>query len=194
MLPSHTTQSVYHNSAPSCVCHTLASLCGNIPGGMLVFFPSYVAMEATIQRWGGPTSSSEQQYGGRKSIGDGGRGAAFFAAAARKKQTLAKFVFPMVPAQFRSTATDQSSPWQRLLPRRAIVLEPCSTSELSDAISEYKRFIAMPKSSSGAILMGVCRGKISKGVSLFDWNIPLSLAIRDNPTSPLTPHVCLFSD
>ncbi len=28
--------------------------------------------------------------------------------------------------------------------------------------------------------MGVCRGKISEGVSLFDWNIPLSSAIRDN--------------
>jgi len=89
--------------------NTLASLCGNIPGGLLVFFPSYVAMEATIQRWGGPTSSSEQRYGGRKckSIGGGGRGAAFFAAAARKKQTLAKFVFPMVPAQFRSAVADQ---------------------------------------------------------------------------------------
>lgn len=164
--------------------NTLASLCGNIPGGMLVFFPSYVAMEAAIQRWGGPTSSSEQRYGGRKSIGGGGRGAAFFAAAARKKQASAKFVFPMVPAQFRSTAADQSSPWQRLLARKAIVLEPRSTSELSDAISEYKRFIAMPK-SSGAILMGVCRGKISEGVSLFDWNIPFSSAIRDNPSSPL---------
>ena len=34
--------------------NTLASLCGNIPGGMLVFFPSYVAMEAAIQRWEDP--------------------------------------------------------------------------------------------------------------------------------------------
>lgn len=142
--------------------NTLASLCGNIPGGMLVFFPSYVAMEAAVQRWGGP-ASSEQRFGGRKFSG-GGRGAAFFAATARKKQASAKFVFPMIPTQFRST-TDQSSPWQRLLARKAIVLEPRSTSELSDAISEYKRFIAMPK-SSGAILMGVCRGKISEGVSV----------------------------
>jgi regulator of telomere elongation helicase 1 len=145
--------------------NTLASLCGNIPGGMLVFFPSYVAMEAAIQSWGGP-AMSEQRFGGRRSGGGGGgggRGAAFFAATARKKQASVKFVFPMVSAHFRSTA-DQSSPWQRLLSRKAIVLEPRSTSELSDAISEYKRFIAMPK-SSGAILMGVCRGKISEGVS-----------------------------
>jgi regulator of telomere elongation helicase 1 len=172
--------------------NTLASLCGNIPGGMLVFFPSYVAMEAAIQRWGGPASSSEQRYGGRKSIGGGGRGAAFFAAAARKKQASAKFVFPMVPAQFRSTAADQSSPWQRLLARKAIVLEPRSTSELSDAISEYKRFIAMPK-SSGAILMGVCRGKISEGVSLASIGIfPNHRQSEICVSFPLTTHVCLF--
>ena len=147
--------------------NTLASLCGNIPGGVLVFFPSYSAMETSVQSWGGPASSAA--FGGRKSGGSSGaygKGAAFFAGAARKKQASSKCVFPMVPTQFRST-TDQSLPWQRLLARKAIVLEPRSTSELSDAISEYKRFIAMPK-SSGAILMGVCRGKISEGIDFSD--------------------------
>jgi len=147
--------------------NTLASLCGNIPGGVLVFFPSYCAMETSVQSWGGPASSAA--FGGRKSGGSSGaygKGAAFFAGAARKKQASTKCVFPMVPTQFRST-TDQSLPWQRLLARKAIVLEPRSTSELSDAISEYKRFIVMPK-SSGAILMGVCRGKISEGIDFSD--------------------------
>ena len=97
----------------------------------------------------------------------------------------------MVPSHFRSTSTD-STPWQRLLARKSIVLEPRSTSELTECISEYKRFITTPN-STGAILMGesswlsvlrlfvlshvcvlpsyacfipgVCRGKISEGVS-----------------------------
>ena len=138
--------------------NTLASLCNNIPGGILVFFPSYVAMEAAIQRWGGPSPERFSQ----RPFGGGGRGAAFFAASKRKLAAV-KYVFPMVPNHFRSTTTE-SSPWQRLLARKAIVLEPRSTSELNDAIAEYKKFIATPK-SPGAILMGVCRGKISEGVS-----------------------------
>ncbi len=139
--------------------NTLASLCNNIPGGVLVFFPSYHTMEAAIQRWGGP--SSERNHA-RQSGKGSGRGAAFFTAAKRKIAS-AKYVFPMVPNHFRLTATE-SSPWLRLLARKSIVLEPRSTSELNDAISEYKKFICAPK-STGAILMGVCRGKISEGVS-----------------------------
>lgn len=143
--------------------NTLASLCRNIPGGVLVFFPSYGAMETAIQRWGGPSSD---RFGGRQSGGGDGRGAAFFASR-KKKPASAKYVFPMVPNHFRSfgSTASESSPWQRLLARKAIVLEPRSTADLNDAISEYKRFIAAPK-STGAILMGVCRGKISEGVSL----------------------------
>ena len=146
--------------------NTLASLCNNIPGGVLVFFPSYVAMEAAIQRWGGP--SSERNNARQSGRGGGGRGAAFFAAA-KRKVTSTKYVFPMVPNHFRSTTTE-SSPWQRLLARKAIVLEPRSTSELNDAISEYKKFIGTPK-STGAILMGVCRGKISEGVSNYSVDV-----------------------
>ena len=60
--------------------NTLASLCRNIPGGVLVFFPSYGAMETAVQRWGGPAS---ERFSGRQS--GGGRGAAFFAAKKRKQ-------------------------------------------------------------------------------------------------------------
>jgi len=140
--------------------NTLASLCRNIPGGVLVFFPSYSAMETAVHRWGGPASErfNKKQSGG-------GRGAAFFAAK-KKKQASAKCVFPMVPNHFRAN-TGETSPWQRLLARKAIVLEPRSTAGLTDAISEYKKFISAPK-SPGAILMGVCRGKISEGIDFSD--------------------------
>lgn len=53
--------------------NTLASLCRNIPGGVLVFFASYSAMQTAVERWGGPAS---ERFGGRPS--GGGRGAAFF--------------------------------------------------------------------------------------------------------------------
>ncbi|KAL7548168.1 hypothetical protein ACHAWF_011466, partial [Thalassiosira exigua] len=139
---------------------TLATLCRSIPGGVLVFFPSYGAMETAVQRWGGPSSD---RFGGRQS--DGGRAAAFFASK-KKRRSSTKYVFPRVPSSFRAT-TGESSPWQRLLARKAIVLEPRSTSDLNDAICEYKKFIAAPK-STGAILMGVCRGKISEGIDFSD--------------------------
>ena len=138
---------------------TLASLCRNVPGGVLVFFPSYRAMETALERWGGP--APERFGGGGRPGGGGGRGAAFFAAK-KKRAASAKYVFPMVPPSFRVTTGD-ASPWQRLLSRKSIVLEPRSAADLSDAIAEYKKALSKPK-STGAILMGVCRGKISEGI------------------------------
>lgn len=161
---------------------TLASLCRNIPGGVLVFFPSYSAMEGAVSKWGGPTS---ERFGGRSS---GGKGAAFFAAK-RKKQAAKKYVFPMVPPSFRAAGTE-SSPWQRLLARKTVVLEPRSTSDLTDAISEYKKALAMPK-SAGAILMGVCRGKISEGIDFSD-DMCRAVVVTGLPFAPyLDPKVKL---
>lgn len=158
--------------------NTLASLCRNIPGGILVFFPSYGAMETAIERWGGP-ASERRSSGGRQS------GAAFFAAKRKKKSS--KCVFPQVPNHFRTSA---ETPWQRLLARKAIVLEPRTTSELTDAISEYKRFITTPR-SSGAILMGVCRGKISEGIDFSD-DMARAVVVTGLPFAPyLDPKVKL---
>ena len=162
--------------------NTLASLVRNIPGGVLVFFPSYSAMSNAVQRWGGPASQSGRQSGG------GGRGAAFFAAK-KKKLASNKCVFPMVPNHFRSSSAVET-PWQRLLSRKSIVLEPRSTSELTDAISEYKRLIEM-QNSTGAILMGVCRGKISEGIDFSD-DMARAVVVTGLPFAPyLDPKVKL---
>lgn len=141
--------------------NSLASLAGHIPAGILLFFPSYSAMQTCVEKWGGPSSS--RFSGGGKS---GGRGGAFFAAR-KKKVTNPKYSFPQTPVHFLAQGAESSTPWRRLLSKKAIVLEPRSTSDLNDAIAEFKKFIALPK-SSGCILMGVCRGKISEGIDFSD--------------------------
>ena len=133
---------------------TLASLSRVIPAGMLIFFPSYGVMETCIERWGGPSVSRSKKPGGRD---------AFFAQ--RKKENASnKYAFPRAVINNNSFGTP-STPWKRLLAAKAIVVEPRSSSDLADAMSEFKRFLAMPK-SSGCVLLGVCRGKISEGIDL----------------------------
>ena len=141
--------------------NSLASLCTHIPAGVLLFFPSYSSMQTCVEKWGGP--SSQRFSGGGKS---GDRGGAFFAAR-KKKVTNPKYSFPQTPVHFLAQGAETSTPWRRLLSKKAIVLEPRSTSDLNDAIAEFKKFIALPK-SNGCILMGVCRGKISEGIDFSD--------------------------
>jgi len=134
--------------------NTLASLCRVIPGGVLVFFPSYSSMDNCVQSWGGPSA---------RNSGNGGAPSKFFAA--RKQKSTPKYSFPQVPTHFMTEGA--STPWTRLLAKKPIVLEPRSTNDLTDAIAEFKKFISMPK-SAGCILMGVCRGKISEGIDFSD--------------------------
>lgn len=128
--------------------NTLVSLSRVIPAGMLIFFPSYGVMQTCVEKWGGPASS--RQSGG-KPVSN------FFAT---KKNQSTRYSFPHAPNAF-STSRETLTPWKRLLGNKAIVLEPKSTADLADAISEFHKFLNMPK-SKGVILMGVCRGKISE--------------------------------
>jgi Rad3-related DNA helicase len=131
--------------------------------GVLLFFPSYSSMQACVEKWGGP-SSERFSNGGRQS---NGRGGAFFAARKSKKVVNPKYSFPQTPVHFLAQGAESSTPWRRLLSKKAIVLEPRKTSDLNDAISEFKKFINLPK-GNGCILMGVCRGKISEGIDFSD--------------------------
>lgn len=152
---------------------TLASLAKVIPAGMLIFFPSYGVMETCIERWGGPSLSRPNKPQGRN---------AFFAE--RKKSNATKqYAFPRVVPTYNTDAFGgPNSPWKRLLAAKAIVVEPRSSADLQDAISEFKRFLEMPK-SSGCVLMGVCRGKISEGID-FAHDMSRAVIITGIPFPP----------
>ena len=136
--------------------NTIISLSRVIPGGILIFFPSYGLMETCIEKWGGPLSSrSKSQSYGKKN---------FFNA--RQKRTnsssgaTGRYCFPHSILGHNQSGT--ATPWQRLMAVKSIVLEPKTTSELKDVIQQFDQFISAPK-SKGCIMMGVCRGKISEG-------------------------------
>jgi regulator of telomere elongation helicase 1 len=153
--------------------NTLASLSRVIPGGMLVFFPSYGVMETAMDRWGGPAASS------RSSNYKQGTGAStatnFFARRQQAKgQSGAsgggsrRYSFPQQEQSFSYSADPtsvgaSSTPWKRLLTHKAVVIEPKTSSDLPDAIEEFHKYLNMPK-SKGVALFGVCRGKISEGI------------------------------
>jgi hypothetical protein len=133
-----------------------------VPDGMLVFFPSYGVMETCLERWGGPATSRPNN----------GNGKSAFFAAKKKQNSSNQYSFPLAPASYYDSNV-KSTPWKRMLSTKSVVVEPRSTRDLPDAMAEFKRFLAMPK-SPGAILMGVCRGKLAEGI---DFSNEMSRAV-----------------
>ena len=159
--------------------NTLASLAKIVPGGMLVFFPSYGVMETCVERWGGPS---------RKFRPNENKGSKFFQAR-RKNTSSHQFSFPHAPT-YGNSSGGSSTPWKRLLSNKAIILEPKTTSELPDAIADFHKYLKMPK-STGCVLMGVCRGKISEGID-FAHDMCRAVVITGIPFAPyLDPKVKL---
>jgi regulator of telomere elongation helicase 1 len=136
--------------------NTLVTLAKIIPDGMLLFFPSYSVMESCIEAWGGPASSRSNYNSNTKND---------YFAKKRKISSKPSFSFPFVPVHFASDGATlhTSSPWKRLLATKAVVVEPKSTSDLPEALEDFHRYLGMT-TSSGCVLMGVCRGKISEGI------------------------------
>lgn len=160
--------------------NTLVSFAKIVPGGMLVFFPSYGVMETCIERWGGPSRKFRPNDTGREK---------FFQARQRKSAPSTQFAFPFAP-DFYKSGSDPSTPWKRLLSRKAVIVEPKTTSELPAAIAEFHKFLGTPK-STGCVLMGVCRGKISEGID-FSHNMCRAVVITGLPFAPyLDPKVNL---
>jgi regulator of telomere elongation helicase 1 len=152
--------------------NTIVNIARATPDGMLVFFPSYGVMETCLERWGGPSSSRPYSDQDKKKN--------FFAI--RKKQSAAnQYAFPMIPAAFASNAPS-NTPWKRMLSCKSIVLEPRSSADLPDALSEFKRLLDLPQ-SKGCILMGVCRGKISEGID-FANEMSRAVVITGIPFAP----------
>ena len=132
--------------------NTLVSLAKVTPAGMLVFFPSYSVMETCLEEWGGP-ASSRTKFETKNN----------FFARRQKPTSKSPYSFPFAATLFAPSAGTRLTPWKRLLSTKSVVVEPKSSADLSDAMSEFTKFLAMPK-SPGCILMGVCRGKISEGI------------------------------
>ncbi len=154
--------------------NTLISLAKIIPGGMLIFFPSYSVMEACLEKWGGPSSGSSSRSQGNSTN-------SFFAARKKVPTGSARYSFPHAPHTFSSTK-DSMNPWKRLLGAKSVVVEPKATTDLPDAINEFHKFLNMPK-SKGVALFGVCRGKISEGID-FAHNMCRAVIITGLPFAP----------
>ena len=175
--------------------NTLATLARLVPDGMLVFFPSYSVMHACIAGFGGPRrgGAGGGGYGADRpgSSGSGGRGSQSGFFAPRRKSGGSKsgaaansdrFSFPYSPDYYSAMGGSNKTPWSRLLATKSIVLEPRSSSNLPAAIAEFKKYLSKPK-STGAILMGVCRGKISEGIDFAD-NMCRGVVITGLPFPP----------
>jgi len=95
----------------------------------------------------------------------------FFASRQGKKMSSSKtcesFSFPCITHYVQQQGGSSLTVWKRLLSQKSIVLEPRSTTEMKDAISEFDKYIES-RDSKGCILMGVCRGKISEGIDFAD--------------------------
>jgi regulator of telomere elongation helicase 1 len=157
--------------------NTLATLSRIIPGGMLVFFPSYGVMETALERWGGPASRA----------GNHGQGGVhnFFARRQRKMagsgSNSARYSFPQQSLDMTSSLGG-SNPWKRLMSNKAVIIEPKSSSDLPDAINEFHKYLNLPK-SKGVALFGVCRGKISEGID-FAHDMCRAVIITGLPFAP----------
>lgn len=125
--------------------NTLVALARVVPAGMLVFFPSYGVMQTCLQGWGAQVMNNSSQRGSFQ--------------AKKKKSKAQQFSFP------RCNISTGQTPWKRLLATKAVVLEPRSSADLPSAMQDFQKYLTMPK-SSGCVLMGVCRGKISEGIDL----------------------------
>ncbi|ESL08360.1 helicase [Trypanosoma rangeli SC58] len=100
---------------------SLVNISRNTPGGVLVFFPSYVALNAAVELW----------RAGSGRVGD----------------TL--------------------TVWGMMEELKPVFVEPAEASNLQTIVSSFQREVdAAP--SRGAILLAVCRGKISEGIDFAD--------------------------
>ena len=113
--------------------NTLCALAKIVPGGMLIFFPSYSVMDTCIEAWGGPSNKSS--WSGNRARKDN-----FFAKRLKSNSGSNgnKYSFPRVPDYYN---TGNLTPWKRMLTHKAIVIEPKNASDMKDAIEEFDKHI-----------------------------------------------------
>jgi hypothetical protein len=124
-----------------------------IPGGILVFFPSYPTMERALAVWAQPAAEGGGSILKRATPGFSGglSGSGGF--------------FKEKPAWETGGDYPPSSTLGMLSKVKTIVTEPRGTALFPEALAKYREGIAQ---GSGSILFGVCRGKASEGVDFAD--------------------------
>ena len=123
--------------------HTIANLCRVIPGGLLVFFPSYAFMQTCIEAWKDARSALG---GGSTGVGDGMNGGlTVWERMARRKHLV---VEPRQSEQFQSA-------FEQYTTKVNVSAHAASRS-------------AAAGSEDGAIFFAVCRGKVSEGLNFSD--------------------------
>lgn len=100
---------------------SLVNIARNTPGGVLVFFPSYVALNAAVELW-------------RSGSGRAG---------------------------------ETVTVWGMLAELKPVYVEPVETADFHAIVSSFQREVDNAP-SRGAILLAVCRGKISEGIDFAD--------------------------
>lgn len=98
---------------------TVVNICRHVPGGSLVFFPSYSSLYATVDLWRAGRGSGEER-----------------------------------------------TIWGMLNEWKQVFIEPSESSDLSIVVEKFKEVVDTTR--GGAILLAVCRGKISEGVNFSD--------------------------
>ena len=155
---------------------TIVNLARVVPDGMLIFFPSYGVMANCIEQWGGPATGRRNNGNNNKD----GKNNAFFAQRGKQQTGSSQSSFPHAPNFYGSSV--QQNVWKRMLCQKAIILEPKSTSDLPEAIADFHKYLNLRK-STGCILMGVCRGKISEGID-FAHHMCRAVVITGLPFAP----------
>jgi len=122
--------------------HTIANLCRVIPGGLLVFFPSYAFMQTCIDGW----KDARSAMGGAADVGDGMNGGlTAWERMARRKHLV---IEPRQSEQFQAAFDEYTT---------KVNVSAHAASRAAAAGSE-----------DGAIFFAVCRGKVSEGLNFSD--------------------------
>lgn len=114
-----------HNEYQQGLGMAIVNLTRKVPGGTLVFFPSYAALYSAVDRWrGSPGGSSSKTI------------------------------------------------WGLLSETKPVFIEPTENAELTVVVQKFKEAVDRRSSrntaSDGAVLLAVCRGKVSEGVNFSD--------------------------
>lgn len=141
-----------------------------IPDGVLVFFPSYPAMEAALVAWARepgappPAPPSRTLYNAGRGGGASGGGSNSGGVAWRLEQALRRGL-ASGDGSVLATAVHADSILAGIQRYKPVVVEPRQSAQFAATMQRYKESV---ESRRGAVFFGVCRGKASEGFDFAD--------------------------